>query len=61
MKKYMLRRDKMRSIKYCTSTKPYCNARIKQGRYSLCCRYGWCAYAQSSQDRKHKAVRREVI
>ena len=41
-------------IKYCTSIKPYCNARIKEGKYSLCCRYGWCEYAEPSQDRKHR-------
>ncbi len=43
-------------IKYCTSSKPYCNARIKGSNYSLCCRYGWCEYAQPSQNRGRKTA-----
>ena len=38
-------------IKYCTSNASYCNARIKRQGYSLCCRYGWCSWAEPSQDR----------
>ena len=48
----------MRPIKYCTSRKK-CNARIKQQGYSLCCRYGWCGWAQPSQDRGRRAISKE--
>ena len=46
----------MLKIKYCMSHKSYCNARIRQGRFSLCCRHGWCEYAQPSQDRGNKPI-----
>jgi len=44
------------AIKYCRSHDPICNARIHQGEYSLCCRYGWCGWAEPSQNRKGKPV-----
>jgi len=45
-------------IKYCTYKGNYCNARIRYGKYSLCCRYGLCGYAEQSHDRiwKHKPI-----
>ena len=36
----------MRRIKQCQSHRPFCDARIKRGgKPSLCCRFGWCRYA----------------
>jgi len=47
-------------IKYCCSRIPYCNARIKKQGYSLCCRYGWCGWAEPSQDRIKNHHRRAM-
>ncbi len=46
-------------IKYCVSSIPYCNARIKRQGYSLCCRYGYCGWAEPSQDRGNKQRARQ--
>ena len=45
-------------IKYCRARAPYCNARVKESNYTLCCRYGWCGWAEPSQDRRttNKAI-----
>ena len=43
-------------LKHCTSHQPICFARIKHKGGSLCCKYGWCVYAEPSQDRRSKAM-----
>lgn len=45
IKSYLRRGEGM--IKQCISHKPKCGARIKRRhKPSLCCKYGWCEYAQ---------------
>ena len=45
-------------LRYCRY-RGNCNAKIKGDGYTLCCRYGWCPYAQPSQDRKGKKAQQD--